>query len=1183
MPPLPKERVSKSRPFQNIGLDYSGPLTIKILDRHKKIWICLFTCFVTRAIHLEIVSDLSTVTFLNCCRKFFARRGVPEKILSDNASQFKLSQKVFDSVWNNLVHDTSINSYFASNNINWSCITHYAPWEGGFYERLVGLVKICLRKSIGRKLLNYDDFSTLVTEVEGILNSRPLTYLSDDLTKINILRPIDFISPTVYLSLPIEENQESNYSHLDSVQKVELYWKKSLQTLDHFWNLWYTEYLSCLRERTQLQHKHKRLEAKCEPVPDEIVLIKEDNNFRGFWKLGRIVELNEGKDGNIRSAEVKLPNNNILKKPINSLYPLEINDTHQTQKQSTVVNTIVMNNHTLPFIFLLIYILLPLSVCENISQIIKIVEITTKSPLPLSNFYNICKDTSKLSLVYSEHCVERGFSLYKVFDQHKYCFIENYCQNQHLYKNGSCHSKCSCPDWANSCNYIEDHFQNPSNLQQILEFGQPNICSLIPDDNCALHEEIIKFPQILLYDNTTHFVKDLTIQYQSLNLNWTCLGEGLVIGSPEFCKINQCYHNGTNFCFMKKNEIDKYFNQDWAIPIKAWGYSQLKFYPSKSLSESISWNLTSFLCELGGVKIFFPKSPDNIIACSLPYCYQIHEPTNNVSVIFPKEILIKDYEFYVDIYDNGQLVNHLTGSCYAHIYCEMIKCYFCLENLQNPHCFSTTYIFLLCFIFYLILSFCYIEFKILKIIFKTSKCMIYIFYSTCKCLTFLKSLINKLTKSKIRNSDSTELLLSNNATYKPSTSKYDHALCVVAVSLCLVLVDGCTEVVSFSAPSSQCHLWKNQSQTCTITETTRLVLMPQGQKACLLIKNKENDLLGTISVEVQRVFLQCKNKNEYFTRSYSMHVISSKRCNWMGSCSDSKCEAVKLDTIVDELKGESSSYPGFSYCSESCGCWACNCFSCEAACLFYRVYAKPTADVFEVFSCPIWELKVVIKVNLYFSDIEKEEIFTVSPGISVEWENLKLTITSVTQPQVPALSSKFLSDGTRIAYVHASNFGDLGAGSIGDLQCSSYSQAIDSFHDCKLSPQICNCNPQELSASCSCSEKNLFSYFTLRDNLPINMQGLSLIGSNNLVEAQYHQFLNLEMQIEMQGLHLITLSHKNKCSMKTIKLTGCYNCLTSAKIDVECNTDFGETLAHVFCPSVTFSIKCSSNKTYRHS
>jgi len=163
----------------------------------------------------------------------------------------------------------------------------------------------------------------------------------------------------------------------------------------------------------------------------------------------------------------------------------------------------------------------------------------------------------------------------------------------------------------------------------------------------------------MLYDNSAHFIKELTLQYQSYNLNWTCLGEGLVTGSPEFCKINQCHENGTKLGFLKRNELVRYFNQDGSVLIRAWGYAQLKYYSFKSDSKSFAWNSTTLSCELGGVRISFPKGPANIFACSLPYCYQIHRPTNNFSVSFPREILIKDYDYYLDIYDDGKLVNHM--------------------------------------------------------------------------------------------------------------------------------------------------------------------------------------------------------------------------------------------------------------------------------------------------------------------------------------------------------------------------------------------------------------------------------------------------------------------------------------------------------------------------------------------
>jgi len=139
---------------------------------------------------------------------------------------------------------------------------------------------------------------------------------------------------------------------------------------------------------------------------------------------------------------------------------------------------------------------------------------------------------------------------------------------------------------------------------------------------------------------------------------------------------------------------------------------------------------------------------------------------------------------------------------------------------------------------------------------KTSKCMITVCKFTCTCFKYLRSLIrsliDKCKNPKVRKSESNELLMSTFTSYKPSTPKYDHALCIVFLSAYLVTVDSCSDVVSFSAPSSKCHLWPNQSQICIITETTRLILMPQGQQASLLIDNKNKEPLGTISVEVER-------------------------------------------------------------------------------------------------------------------------------------------------------------------------------------------------------------------------------------------------------------------------------------------------------------------------------------------
>jgi len=100
--------------------------------------------------------------------------------------------------------------------------------------------------------------------------------------------------------------------------------EKSIETLDKFWDIWHNEYLFNLRERSSFEHRHKRLELNEDPQIGEMVIIKEDNNFRGHWKLGKIEELNISNDGSVRSTEVKLGDRTIIRKAIKNFFPLEI-------------------------------------------------------------------------------------------------------------------------------------------------------------------------------------------------------------------------------------------------------------------------------------------------------------------------------------------------------------------------------------------------------------------------------------------------------------------------------------------------------------------------------------------------------------------------------------------------------------------------------------------------------------------------------------------------------------------------------------------------------------------------------------------------------------------------------------------------------------------------------------------
>uniref|UniRef100_A0A1I7VYT7 DUF1758 domain-containing protein n=1 Tax=Loa loa TaxID=7209 RepID=A0A1I7VYT7_LOALO len=207
---------------------------------------------------------------------------------------------------------------------------------GGVYERLIGLTKEALRKAVGRRLLTEREMTTLITEIEGILNTRPLTYVGFD--DYRIIRPIDFISPMASLDIPIKyENQEEEYTPyvLKTKDNLIKHWTSTLKTLDVFWKLWREDYLASLRERQQKEIHSPRLIEKRLPQVNEIVLLVEPNVPRGIWNLARVIKLNKSLDGRTRTATIQLPNGKQLDRSLNMLCPLEINSVNNNDLSNT--------------------------------------------------------------------------------------------------------------------------------------------------------------------------------------------------------------------------------------------------------------------------------------------------------------------------------------------------------------------------------------------------------------------------------------------------------------------------------------------------------------------------------------------------------------------------------------------------------------------------------------------------------------------------------------------------------------------------------------------------------------------------------------------------------------------------------------------------------------------------------
>lgn len=329
-PPLPKERITENPPFTTTGLDVFGPLYVKSKREEKpqkKVWCLLFTCFVTRAVHLELLSDMSTDEFLLCFRNFVADKGRPNLCVSDNAPQFKLSNKIFEKMYADILVDEETKCYFTKERIAWKFIPPTAAWMGGVYERLIGLVKTSLRKTLFRASVTKRQLQTLFAEIAAAVNSRPLLYTGGNF-------PDEVLTPARLLGYrrdhaPLEISDADINNSSTAVQVIQL-WKKTANLLSHFWKTYHSSYLKTICER--YKEIQRRSSAKTPKIGD-VVLLHDPILPRIRWTTAQITELIPSEDGLVRSARVKSTDGVELIRPITKLYPLEMH-LEQDEKEN---------------------------------------------------------------------------------------------------------------------------------------------------------------------------------------------------------------------------------------------------------------------------------------------------------------------------------------------------------------------------------------------------------------------------------------------------------------------------------------------------------------------------------------------------------------------------------------------------------------------------------------------------------------------------------------------------------------------------------------------------------------------------------------------------------------------------------------------------------------------------------
>ena len=278
----------------------------------------MFTCATTRNVHLELTPSMDAADVIKALERFLSRRGCIKMFVSDNFSTFK---------------SDDVKKYLLLRNLEWQYILSLSPWWGGFYERLVRTIKSTLRKVLGQAKLKFEELYTILTQVECVMNSRPISYIyaeenNKPITPSHLLLGRSLqgnLFQDVTLDKNIMLNVEQCHKRYTHLQKV----------INDYWKRFTSEYLSELRE--QQMHNYKKYSDAERLVINDMVLIKDDDMTpRNRWRKGVIDELIKGKDGKVRGATLRVFTKegriNLIQRDIKRLIPLELNIKYEAEE-----------------------------------------------------------------------------------------------------------------------------------------------------------------------------------------------------------------------------------------------------------------------------------------------------------------------------------------------------------------------------------------------------------------------------------------------------------------------------------------------------------------------------------------------------------------------------------------------------------------------------------------------------------------------------------------------------------------------------------------------------------------------------------------------------------------------------------------------------------------------------------
>ena len=298
MSDLPADRLTVAPPFTYVGVDTFGPWQVVARrtrggQANSKRWALLFTCLTTRAVHIEVVEEMSSSCFINALRRFVSIRGPVKQFRSDRGTNFvgATDDLMIDTV---NVEDDNVRHFLYDQDCTWIFNPPHSSHMGGVWERMIGIARRILDSLMSEmktKSMTHEVLTTFMAEVSAIINARPIVPIMTDPASPFLLTPSVLLTQKGIHSVQLGD--------MDMKSLFKAQWMQVQTLANMFWSRWRSEYLHTLQARRKWEHKTPNI------VNGDIVLLKDKTVHRNDWPVGIVTNAISSKDGLIRKAEVR--------------------------------------------------------------------------------------------------------------------------------------------------------------------------------------------------------------------------------------------------------------------------------------------------------------------------------------------------------------------------------------------------------------------------------------------------------------------------------------------------------------------------------------------------------------------------------------------------------------------------------------------------------------------------------------------------------------------------------------------------------------------------------------------------------------------------------------------------------------------------------------------------------------